>query len=68
MLIVMVVVVAAGVLGGLLIWVLYRRQTPPELRGNWWPAFEEAFWEYESGRRTSVPGRRQPDARRSGGG
>lgn len=48
-------------LGGALVVKFYRRQTPPELRGDWWSRFEGAFREYE--RRTAHDRRRRLEVR-----
>lgn len=59
-------VVAIGIAVVLAVLVALRinrwRQTPPELRGDWWAEFEEDFWAYvcrlEQSRR---PRRRRSD-------
>jgi hypothetical protein len=55
---------ALGVLliGLLAVWIVRRRRTPAELRGDWWPRFEAEFRAYAR-RTASSPTRRPPDTR-----
>lgn len=58
----------AGLLIGMVVfavWLKRRRATPEELRGDWWPDFEDEFRAYA--RRCEMPGarreRRSPPSR-----
>ena len=39
------------------VWIVRRRRTPADLRGDWWPAFEAEFRAYARRAATSRPPR-----------